>query len=98
MPQPPLIDVGREHRRDERGEELRGNEEGRSGQRVLGLAVDEQGKRDETDVVADRVRRVREEQPAEGRNAQRFQIPPDAAGEYRWCTSRTRTPCQAADR
>jgi hypothetical protein len=84
MPQPELIDVRREHRRDERGQELRRDEQGRRRQRVLGLAVDEQGKRDETDVIADRVRRVREEQPAERRNPQRFQIPPDGGGEYRW--------------
>ena len=83
LPELELVDMSREHRRDERGEELRGDEERGRRERVLGLAVDEQSERDEPDVVADRVRRVREKQPAEGRHAKGFQISPDGRGEYR---------------
>ena len=74
LAQPQLVDPRRQGGRDERGQELRGDEERRRRERIPRLAEDEQRERDEPDVVADRVRRVREKQPPEGRHAQRFQI------------------------
>jgi hypothetical protein len=72
-----LVEPRGEGGRQERRQELHGDEQRRRGERIRGLGVDEHRQRDEADVVADRVQRVGGEEPPEGGGAEGMEVGAD---------------------
>jgi len=75
-PQRQLIESGGQRGRDERRQELRGDEERCCGRNRLRLVVDEYRKRHDADGVPELVDRIRSQQPAEGPYGQWCKAPP----------------------
>jgi hypothetical protein len=75
-PKRQLVDARRQQRRDQRGKELRRDEDGCGGRDRPGAVVDQHGQCDDADGVPDLVDRIGGQQASERTHAERSETPP----------------------